>query len=224
MKLTSNDVIDFARFYNGKDEPPRFYREAVDFSNKVFIPQDDVALAKKLNVNTRRDGILHYFVRDSCQNRLLKNPLADKRIHKRFFAVCGPDFSVDSERCFSCFNHANILKARIIARLWQACEIAVIPALIWGNKDTYRYAFDNIEEGCAVAVSHQSIRDEKVFKDGILYAIRAINPSNICWYGFIPAYMGEWYDLQKIVRMQTRFQLVKWLKQKERHYMQQSLF
>ena len=37
VKLTSNDVIDFARFYNGKDEPPRFYREAIDFSNKVLF-------------------------------------------------------------------------------------------------------------------------------------------------------------------------------------------
>ena len=224
MKLTSNDVIDFARFYNGKDEPPRFYREAIDFSNKVFIPQDDVALAKKLNLKAKRDCILHYFVGDSRQNRLLKSPFADKSIHKRFFAVCSPDFSVDSEHCFSCLNHANILKARIIASHWQAGEIAVIPTLIWGDEATYHYAFDNIEEGCAVAVSHQSIRDEKVFRDGILYAIRAINPSNICWYGSIPAYMGEWFDLQKIVRMQTRFQLVKCLKQKEGYFMQQSLF
>ena len=81
--------------------------------------------------------------------------------------------------------------------------------LIWGNKSTYKYAFDNIEQGCPVAVSHQAVTNEEIFQDGILYAIQKINPEMICWYGSIPEYMADYYDIKKIIRMQTRAKLMR---------------
>lgn len=104
MVFTQNDVIDFSQFYKGADEPPRFYREHFDVRDKAFIPNDDVSLAQKLGIDTRKNGILHYFSNDGTQNRLIRNPHANDEIHAKFYAVCTPDFSVDSSRCFSCFH------------------------------------------------------------------------------------------------------------------------
>ena len=72
MKTTANDVMDFSRFFLGKDEPPYFYREYLNLSGKIFIPADDIKLAKKLNIDAEKNGILHYFIHDSRQNQLLQ--------------------------------------------------------------------------------------------------------------------------------------------------------
>lgn len=207
--MTMNDVIDNAKYYNGKDESPWFYHEHFETRGKVFIPVDDIDLGERLCLNTKEDAILHYFVADGKQNRLLRKALTDKALHKKFYAVCSPDPSVDSANCWECFNNANILKARISAHRWQQ-EVGerVILTLIWGDESTYKYAFGNIEKGAIVAISHQGVVDEGVFKRGLLCAIDTIQCEAICWYGTIPKYLGVYYDMKKIVRMHSRYQLV----------------
>ena len=36
--LTGNDVLDFNRFYNGKEEPPIFRKQFIDLKDKIFVP------------------------------------------------------------------------------------------------------------------------------------------------------------------------------------------
>ena len=36
--LTGNDVLDFNRFYNGKEEPPIFRKQFIDLKDKFFVP------------------------------------------------------------------------------------------------------------------------------------------------------------------------------------------
>ncbi|MCI5523634.1 MAG: DUF4417 domain-containing protein, partial [Spirochaetia bacterium] len=116
---TLNDVMDYSKFYNGKDEPPFFQREYFDLQNKLFVAEDDFSLAQKLTNNAKKNVVLHYFEHDAKQNRLLKNNLADKNLHQKVYAVTSPDFSADSNNCWSCLNEANILKSRICAYRWQ---------------------------------------------------------------------------------------------------------
>lgn len=215
MTFTGNDVTDYSQFFNGKDEPPRFYREYFDLQHKIFIPNDDVSLAEKLEINTKQNGILHYFSYDKKQNGLIVNPFKDKKLHSKFYAVCTPDFSVDSASCFSCFNESNILKARINATLWQEkCEEPAILTLIWGDETTYRYAFENVERGTVCAVSHQGIKDEQTFKDGLKKAVDTIQMEKLCWLGNIPEYIKGFYDLNRIIRIQTRNELLQKLMKK----------
>lgn len=54
MIFTGNDAIDYSRFYDGKDDPPMFYREYLDLKNKTFIPNDDFSLAQKIGI---QDGL-----------------------------------------------------------------------------------------------------------------------------------------------------------------------
>lgn len=59
-----------------------------------------------------------------------------------------------------------------------------------------------------VAVSHQGVTDDKTFKSGLLRAIDTIQSEAICWYGNIPEYISRYYDMEKIVRMETRYTLL----------------
>ena len=36
--LTGNDVLDFNRFYNGKEEPPIFRKQFIDLKDKILVP------------------------------------------------------------------------------------------------------------------------------------------------------------------------------------------
>ena len=220
-----NDVIDFSRYYFGSDAPPSFHKELMDMRGKIFIPYDDYKMIQKLDIqHPENDVILHYYVHDSRQNVLLSKPKAHLLHHREVFAVMSPDFSVDSAHCYSCLNEGNILKSRIIAYIWQSeLDLRVILTLAWGNEDTYRMAFSNIEKGSVVSVSHQGIADEQVFRNGICEAIDRIEPETICWYGNIPGYMAQYYDLNRIVSMQTRSKLVSAVQRRQEDVMSSQL-
>ena len=229
--MAENEVVKYAKYYCDKDEPPAFYNEYFELEDKTFLPRDDVGLKEKLfgkmHKGASENCVLHYFVRDGVQSNLMKSFASDKKVHRRFYAVCSPDFSVDSDHCFSAFNNAAILKNRICASIWQS-EFGerVILTLSWGDESTYHYAFSNIEEGATVAVSHQGVQNENIFKKGFLAAVEVIKPHIICWYGKIPDYAKETCAACKIkiVKMQTRYSLVHALKTKDLMRHQQTLF
>ena len=81
-----------------------------------------------------------------------------------------------------------------------------------------------IEKGSIVAVSSQAIENTEVFKKGFCQAIKMIEPENICWYGKIFDWAGEYYDTAKIVKMQTRSQLIKRKAAFEKEKYQRELF
>lgn len=224
--MTLNDVIDYSKFFNGKDDPPVFRHEYFDLSNKIFVPADDFKLAQNLVSNTKEEVIIHHFEYDSRQNRLLINNLADKSLHQKVFAVTSPDFSADSNNCWSCLNEGNILKSRICAFRWQS-ELGepVILTLLWGRDPaTYKWAFGNVEKESIVAVSSQGVSDVDTFEKGIRAGIEMIQPDYICWYGKVFDFMHKYYDLHRIVKMQKRSELIKQYKTKVMFESSSSLF
>lgn len=186
-----------------------------------------LGLQKGLQQDDAQNCVLHYFVRDKAQCKLMESFASDRALHQRFYAVCSPDFSVDSAHSFSAFNNAAILKNRLCASVWQSeYGERVILTLIWGDESTYRYAFSNIEEGATIAVSHQGVQNEETFKKGFIAAVEVIKPRIICWYGKTPDYTKAICAACKIkiVKMQTRYSLVHTLKNKAIVKLQQTLF
>lgn len=208
-KATGNDVLDFDKYYNGKEESPVFRKQYIDTRNKLFIPVDDLGLLSLSN-NISGEVILHQFVKDSKQNKFVTNEKPPVNLFQKVYAVTSSDLSVDSSHAYEVFNLSNILKSRINAyRMQNEFGLLVILTLIWGNESTFEYAFGNIEKGSTVAVSSQAIENTEVFKKGFCKALKMIEPENICWYGRIFDWVGKYYDITKIVKMQTRSQLIK---------------
>lgn len=118
-----------------------------------------------------------------------------------------------------------ITKARINAfRLQNEFGLLVILTLIWGTKETFDFAFGNVEKGSIVAVSSQAVEGVNVFKKGFVQAVKTIEPQNICWYGNVFDWVADYYDVSKIVKMQTRTQLIRQKRFYERDKLQGNLF
>ncbi len=208
-RITGNDVLDFDRYYNGKEESPVFRKQYIDIKNKLFVPVDDLGLLSLSN-NISDEVILHQFVKDTKQNNFVIKETPPINLFQKVYAVASSDLSVDSSKSYEVFNLSNILKSRINAyRLQNEFGLLVILTLIWGNEKTFDYAFGNIEKGSIVAVSSQAIKNSEVFRKGFCQAIKIIEPGNICWYGKIFDWVKEYYNPEKIVKMQTRSQLIK---------------
>lgn len=207
---TGNDVLDFNRYYNGREEPPIFRKQYIDLKNKLFVPVDDLGLLQ-LSKNPQEEVILHHFVNDRRQNKFVFGEKPPLELFQKVYAVTSSDLSVDSARSYELFNLGNILKSRINAnRLQNEFELLVILTLIWGaNPETYKWAFGNVEKGSIVAVSSQAVEDIEVFKKGFIRAVEMIEPENICWYGTVYDWVAKYYDVSKIVKMQTRTQLIR---------------
>ena len=211
-----NDVTTYSKYYNGVNEPPPFYNEHFDFEDKIFVAAHDYKFAYNFTENPKENAILHYYEYDTNQNKLQTNNLADRNLHNKFYAVTSPDFSADSSNCWSCFNESNILKSRICAYRWQTeCDESTILNLIWtADRASYKWAFGNVERGSTVSVSSQSVKDIQTFENGIRVAIDMIQPDNICWNGKIFEFMAKYYDLHRIIKMQTRSELMTMYKRK----------
>lgn len=212
---TLNDVLNYSKYYFGKNEPPVFHNEMVNIFEKVFVPIDDYAICNKLQLKGREEVILHYFVKDTCQNRLLLNNNADKKIHSKVYAVTSPDFSADSDNCYSCLNESNILKSRICAYRWQSeLDERVLLTWLWSGPETYKWAFGNVEKGPVGVISAQGVKEWSVFEEGFKVGVDLIQPENLCWYGTIPLFVSKYYDLSRIIQMNSRTSLVKRIKTK----------
>ena len=205
---TGNDVLDFNRYYKGKEEPPLFRKQYIDLKDKIFIPIDDLGLLK-LSKSPENEVIVHQFVKDSRQNKFVINETPPLDLFQKVYAVTSSDLSVDSVNSYDIFNLGNILKARINAfRLQTEFDLIVILTLIWGEESTFKYAFENIEKGSVVAVSSQAIENIEIFRKGFIHAIKLIEPKNICWYGKVFDWVSDYYNTSKIIQMQTRTQLI----------------
>ena len=223
-RLTGNDVLDFSRYFNGKNEPPLFQKQYIDLQKKLFIPIDDLGLLV-LSPNISENVILHHFVKDCRQNSFVFYEKPPMDLYQKVYAVISSDLSVDSLHSFKPFNEGNILKARINAcRLQNEFDLLVILTLIWGDKTTFEWAFENVEKGSICAVSSQAIEDKETFREGFCCAIDKIQPEQLCWYGNVFDWVKDYYDLNRIVKMQTRTQLIRQKNQMVLNEQQQDLF
>ena len=113
-KVTGNDVLDFDKYYNGKEESPVFKKEYINVKDKLFVPVDDLGLMS-LSKNTSEEVILHQFVKDTRQNKFVTREKPPINLFQKVYAVASSDLSVDSSNSYEVFNLSNILKSRINA-------------------------------------------------------------------------------------------------------------
>jgi hypothetical protein len=67
----------------------------------------------------------------------------------------------------------------------------VVPQLLWGDKDTYHFAFDGIDEGGTVAIdtnclAEDALSDNGVFVRGFFRMLDVVWPETIVVYGGLP--------------------------------------
>lgn len=227
MRITGNDVLDFSCFFSGVNEPPFFYKQIINPQNKLFVPADDLKMMK-LTSSQKNSVIIHHYVKDSVQNKEVFSLTPPLSLYDSVYAVCSKDLSVDSRNNFEVFNNSNILKARIYAsQLQTKYSLLVILTLIWGDETTYKWAFGNIEKGSCVSVSSQGITDPVIFENGLIEAIKIIQPEYIFWYGNPNDFydlISSYYDFSRIIPMQSRTKLIHSIQERKQEERQPLLF
>lgn len=222
--MTENNFFTLCQKWCGFSENaeiPRFYRQHMDFKDKIFVPYDELESASK--VVPLEKLIPHFFIEDAKQVNFACNPNCHSELLDKAYAVFSTDFSVFTN-AYPQFNNALLLLNRLVASYWQQKDRFVIVTLSWAGKETYETAFSNIEKGSVVGISTEGISDWICFKNGLLEMLKVIEPSVICWYDKIPEWVFGYFSKDRIIQIPKRFKIVSERKKMELEKYQYELF
>ena len=141
-------------------------------------------------VDDLSDYVAHFYYDDYKFMSAWRDP--DKYIDKlrQFKAVVAPDFSLYTDfpralQILSCYRR------QWVGAYWQSKGIDVIPDVVWGDKESFKYCFDGIPEGGTVAVSTIGIKTDPdwndkmgdMFRAGYKEMMKRLAPETVLFYG-----------------------------------------
>ncbi|MBR4006441.1 DUF4417 domain-containing protein [Fibrobacter sp.] len=187
---------------------PRIYRQKINLHGKRFVLINEIS---KIPPEERKNYILLFYAEEKHFNAFYAD-LNQHRIEilQEFYAVCGLDFStypgLDEEE-----NIVAIKRNRQFCSFCQQNDILCIYNIVWTNKNSYKFAFRNIEKECVVIISTYRLQkdDDEVFRKGYLKMKQTIHPSIILCYGEPQKVMENDVSKGLVKRVPPRFELLK---------------
>ena len=141
-------------------------------------------------VEDRENYIAHFYYDDYKFMAAWRDPDKYVELLRQFKAVVSPDFSLYTDfpralQILSCYRR------QWCGAYWQSLGIDVIPDVVWGDKDSFKYCFDGIPEGGTVAVSTVGVKNDPtwnnkvddLFRAGYNEMCKRLSPSTILFYG-----------------------------------------
>ena len=141
-------------------------------------------------VDDPENWIAHWYYDDYKFIAAWKDP--DKYLErlKRFKAVISPDFSLYTDfpralQILSCYRR------QWCGAYWQSKGIDVIPDVVWGDEESFKWCFDGIPERSVVAVSAVGVTNDAewngkqgdIFRAGYNAMLDKLKPTKIIFYG-----------------------------------------
>jgi len=141
-------------------------------------------------VENLSEYIAHFYYDDYKFMAAWRDP--DKYIDllRQFKAVVSPDFSLYTDfpralQILSCYRR------QWCGAYWQSQGIDVIPDVVWGDKESFKYCFDGLPIGGTVAVSTVGVKNDPtwnnklsdLFKAGYNEMLERLSPTTILFYG-----------------------------------------
>lgn len=159
----------------------------------------DIPIIKKQNiniekinlmsyVNTKKDDIqnkdktIHFFTYDWKFEKVYQNIDEEFEKLKQYYCLLSPDFSLFTNMP-QALQVYSVFKNRWCGAYFQSKGLNVIPTVSWGDKKTFEFCFDGIEEGSIVAVCtyyRENCEDE--FMLGYNEMLKRIKPSIVICY------------------------------------------
>ena len=142
------------------------------------------------DVEDPSEYIAHFYYDDYKFMAAWRDP--NKYIDKlrQFKAVVSPDFSLYTDfpralQILSCYRR------QWCGAYWQELGLDVIPDVVWGDEESFKFCYDGIPRGSVVAVSSVGVKRDKewngntneMFKKGYDEMINRLNPTKILFYG-----------------------------------------
>ena len=161
-----------------------FYQMPV-IHNNYFIPDNIKSFNYALSSSDKECGI-HFYIDDYQFERVWNSPQEYESILKQYECIFSPDFSLYMDMPIS-MKIWNVYRSRLIGQYYQSRGMRVIPTVSWGEKDTFAFCFDGIEERSIVSVSTIGVKKDaeafKIWTDGMDELIRRKKPETILVYG-----------------------------------------
>lgn len=136
---------------------------------------------------------VHFFLDDYQFERFWRQPERYLSALAQFPLVIGPDFSLYTDFPAP-IQHWNHYRNQLLTAWLQHNGVCTIPAASWSDEDSFRWCFDGISKGGAVAVSTVGCLVHKDASEGLLDGlkelIRQAEPSEILVYGKTPPAMA----------------------------------
>lgn len=141
-------------------------------------------------IDDHENYIAHFYYDDFKFISAWREP--DKYLDKlrQFKAVVAPDFSLYTDfpralQILSCYRR------QWCGAYWQDLGIDVIPDVVWGDEESYKFCFLGIPKGSTVAVSTVGVsrdpdwnnKDDSLFLNGYNEMLRVLEPTTVILYG-----------------------------------------
>lgn len=152
-------------------------------------------------------GALHFFLDDYRFERVWKFP--HKTLEDRVApvgAAITPEFSVwESLPIVS--QMWQVFRSRWMGAWWQYHGIKVIPCVIWGDPDTFDFAFEGLPEGGALALGtlgpgSNTQEAKELYRQGLEVLLERTKPTLLLTYGKLPV-TCEWLNLPRVREYET---------------------
>lgn len=141
-------------------------------------------------IDNPSEYICHFYYDDFKFIQAWRDPDVYVDRIRRFKAVVAPDFSLYTDfpralQILSCYRR------QWVGAYWQSLGIDVVPDVVWGDEESFKYCFCGIPEGGTVAVSTVGVAADKewngkqgdMFRAGYNEMMRRINPTTILFCG-----------------------------------------
>lgn len=136
---------------------------------------------------------MHFFLDDYQFERFWRQPERYVAALARFPLVIGPDFSLYTDFPAP-IQHWNHYRNQLLTAWLQQHGVCTIPAASWSDEESFRWCFDGIAKGGAVAVSTVGCLVHKDALRGLLRGmeelIRQTDPTELLVYGKTPPEMA----------------------------------
>lgn len=173
---------------------PSFDFDMDDLDGLRLIGFDVVKSGKDKHFNR----MVHFFLYDYKFECIWENPDKYIDVLKRYKAVLTPDFSMYTDMATP-LQMYNTFRNRWCGAYLAAKGIPVIPTVSWGDKSTFDFCFEGIENGSTVAVSTYMVSDhyhhsdqKEFFMAGYNEMLSRIDPKNIiCYNAPLPEMEGN---------------------------------
>ena len=141
-------------------------------------------------IDAPENYIAHFYYDDYKFISAWREP--DKYIDRlrQFKAVVAPDFSLYTDfpialQILSCYRR------QWCGAYWQSLGIDVIPDVVWGTEESFKFCFDGIPKHSTVAVSTVGVKLDKdwnneldtLFRDGYNEMLKRLEPTTVLFYG-----------------------------------------
>lgn len=189
-----------------KNTIPFIYSQKINFEGKKFVLINEICKVPK---EKRGEYILLFYSDDEDFEKYYYRLQTDKRLLsllQDFYAVVGLDFStfpgIDES-----YNIEAIKRDRRFCVCLQENDCLCVYNIVWVGKETYSFAFDNVEKRSIVAISTYRLDEAcmELFKAGYAELKKRIEPRKILCYGKIPPCLESDVRTGLIFRIPTRF-------------------